>query len=327
MVTRHTRRGFTVIEVTIFLVISMLLLMSILGGLATRVQEQRYKDAVNDVADYLREVYSEVVYVENFRTGRLGDRSCTVADFLNNGNGFSTNDQNPNAHPGRSNCVVYGKLITFGEENSTVIHTYDVIGRTVDSFNAQFNVDDLKETQLAELNTVLAGAITVEKQNNSCYFTTAGNEASHRTEWESTLTYTGTPTGQLFKGAVLIVRSPISNIVHTYTLHKNNGDAADITIEIQNLLGNNSIATTSNGCAETSVRSYYNTPSASASQFLSNFMVGNINDYAFTQEELNFCVESDDLFASRRNIRFEADGHDYTAVTLVPADGGDNLCR
>lgn len=56
-------------------------------------------------------------------------------------------------------------------------------------------------------------------------------------------------------------------------------------------------------------------------------MVGNINDYAFTQEELNFCVESDDLFASRRNIRFEADGHDYTAVTLVPADGGDNLCR
>lgn len=325
MVTRHTRRGFTIIEVTIFLVISMLLLMSVLGGLATRVREQRYKDAVNDVADYLREVYSEVVYVENFRTGQLGERSCTVADFLYDGNGFKTNAQNAKANPGRSNCAVYGKLITFGEENSTVIHTYDVIGRTVDSFDAKFNVDDLKETQLAELNTVLAGAVTVEKQNTSCYLTTAGNQASHATEWESTLTYAGTP-GQLFKGAVLIVRSPISNVVHTYTLHKTNGDPSDKTIEIQNLLNSAVIASDSTGCANSSVSNYYNTP-ATAEEFLSKFMLGSISGYSFTQEELNFCVESDDLFASRRNVRFEADGHDYTAVTLVPVDGDDNVCR
>lgn len=306
------------------MVISMLLLMSILGGLATRVRDQRYKDSVNDVADYLRKVYSEVTYVENDRTGQLGQRSCTVIDFLDNNNGFGTNARNQEAHPGRSNCVVYGKLITFGEQNSTVIHTYDVIGRTVDSFNAQFNIDDLAELGLGELNAVLSGAVTVEKKDARCYLTTAGNEARHTPEWGAEIKY---PNDSLYKGAVLIVRSPISNIIHTYVLKRNGQDQSDITIEIQDLLANSVITTTAAGCDATSVRGYYNAPTATSRQFLSNFMDGSIADYAFVKEELNFCVNSDDLFASRRNIRFEPDGHDYTAVTLIPADGGDNVCQ
>ena len=301
MVTRHIRRGFTVIEVTLFLVISMLLLMSILGGLATRVHQQRYKDSVNDIADYLREVYSEVVYVENNHHNRNNRRTC---------------------YPGRSDCIVYGKLITFGEENSTVVHTYDVIGLTVDSFNAKFNVQDLKETGLAELNAVYTGAVTVEKSGTNCYFTPAGNTASHTPEWDAQLK---NPDGTLFKGAVLIVRSPISNIIHTYVLKKNGQDNSDITLEIQDLIASSNLASSADGCVKTSVSSYYD--SSSKNRFLSNFMKDNVSDYAFVKEQLDFCVDSDDLFASRRNVRFEPDGHDYTAVTLVPADGGDSKCR
>jgi len=327
MVKRHKFRGFTVIEVSLVVAISLLLLASVLGGLSARIHDQRYRDAVTDIADYLRGVYSEVIYVENDRTGQLGLRSCTVADFLDNGNGFHTNDANANAHPGRSNCAVYGKLITFGEQDSYTVHTYDVIGRTADSFDANFNISDLEEKDLAELKAVFTGAVTVEKQTD-CKFTPAGNSASHTPEWQSRLTYPNDKDvykEKPYKGAVLIVRSPISNIVHTYVLKKDGEDQSDITIEIQNLLASSTIGTTPTGCNDTSVKMY--AQSSAISSFLSNYISGSVAGYKLQKAELDFCVDSDDLFRSRRNIRFEEDGHDYTAVTLVPVDGEDNRCR
>ena len=54
------RRGFTIIEVMLFLALTGLLLVGILGGLGGNIARQRYNDAVQDLANILRDQYSFV---------------------------------------------------------------------------------------------------------------------------------------------------------------------------------------------------------------------------------------------------------------------------
>ena len=48
-------RGFTIIEVMLFLALSGVLLAGILGGLGGNIARQRYNDAVQDIANIMRD--------------------------------------------------------------------------------------------------------------------------------------------------------------------------------------------------------------------------------------------------------------------------------
>ena len=107
---REGKRGFTLIEVGIFLAITGLLFMGIMIGVQNSVYQQRSNDAIQSFMEFLRTVYAEVTDVQS--TG--------------GGNG----DQ-----------AIYGKLVTFGEETNLAgepndkneIIVYTVMGDVVDT--------------------------------------------------------------------------------------------------------------------------------------------------------------------------------------------------
>ena len=81
------RRGFTLIEVALFLAVTGLLFAGVMVGVQNSIWQQRYNDTVQNFANFLRNVYSE------------------VSNPQSSGNGRS------------EELAIYGKLISFGEIN------------------------------------------------------------------------------------------------------------------------------------------------------------------------------------------------------------------
>ena len=102
------RRGFTLVEVGLFLGVTGMLFVGIVMGVQGSMFQQRYNDSVQGFAEFLRSIYSQTSNVEGNR--------------LEGG--------------GRSNKAIYGKLVTFGEKYNLdgylnvekTIFVYTIIG-------------------------------------------------------------------------------------------------------------------------------------------------------------------------------------------------------
>ena len=62
---RRVRRGFTLVEVSLFLAVTGLLFIGIVAGVQGSMSQQRYNDSVQSFAEFLRSAYSQVMNVEN----------------------------------------------------------------------------------------------------------------------------------------------------------------------------------------------------------------------------------------------------------------------
>ncbi len=100
----HTRSGFTIIEVMLFLGLSGLILVGVIAGTYTTIAVQRYNDSVRSFAEFLRQTYAEVISPETLGTGASND------------------------------YAIYGKVIVFGLEESSshqdTVYTATLIGNT-----------------------------------------------------------------------------------------------------------------------------------------------------------------------------------------------------
>jgi len=95
---KWTRRGFTLIEVSLFLAITGLLFIGIVAGTQNSIYQQRFNDSVQNFAEFLRGTYAQVVNVQSLGNGNSAD------------------------------VFVYGKLITFGDSAENDINIYTVYG-------------------------------------------------------------------------------------------------------------------------------------------------------------------------------------------------------
>ena len=294
----RTKKAFTVIEISLFIAISGFMMVGIVAGTSTSVARQRYNDAVNSFVEFLRNVYSEVENVQNQRTAALTNEKCTLISSVST-----------DAHPGHSNCAIYGKLITFGESNdSQTIHVYDVVGEVLkdtDNKNAaEYNKDKLSaDAVLTALGSVKADVISIKGGQGA----PALNHYTYTPEWQARIEQAGA-AGTTYKGSILIARSPRSGTIHTYV---NNGKA----ISASTLFGTASPSTTS-----PDILVNYFPPYSPAGSFSNS-------------GTLDFCIASDDYRAASshpRNVRILADGNNSTAVRLVNADdttAGGNKCE
>ena len=91
-------RGFTLIEVSLFLAISGLLFLGVTVGVQNSIRQQRFNDSVQGFAEFLRTTYSEVLNVQNY-----------------------------GGENGRSDRAMYGRMMVFKNDTRT-IEVYDVIG-------------------------------------------------------------------------------------------------------------------------------------------------------------------------------------------------------
>lgn len=333
------RLGFTIIEVSLFLAISALLFVGIAAGTGVNVARQRYNNAVQDYAEFLRRLYSQTEDTQNNLGGNPGARisGCTLASSTvaqtnktnkDDKHGYKIGDQNANTRQdesGRTNCAIYGKIAVFDakvtdkNDNPTdEIMVYDVIGDIIDH---EHKLPKSADTTLKALLAVHAGFLAYESTSDTnieCKVTYAGGADFHTPDWSSYIETTS-DRNERWSGAVMIVRSPIDGSIHTYTLDLNN-----VAFRIADPVKANTIAPGSCGSVPVSqVKSMH--------AYLSEYLDESSNSVPhFTNKDTtNFCVNSPDSYAyngRRRNVRLKPDGTDSSAVELIEMDSGDNAC-
>jgi len=96
------KSGFTIIEVTLFLAITGLMLTGLLVGMGSNVSRRRYDDSVNRLTSLLQAQYDLVANPQNSLTG---NQTCM---------------SNNQAAGGRHSCLIYGRLVEFLREGQDV---------------------------------------------------------------------------------------------------------------------------------------------------------------------------------------------------------------
>lgn len=183
------RHGFTLIEVSLFLAISGLLLIGIIAGTQSSISAQRFKDSVQNFAEFLRSVYSEV-----------------------------NNPQNTGTNMGRSDYAIYGRLISFGQKRTTTgaiipdyeqrIYVYDVIGQS----------DSIGTGSVAEALRAANANVIIENKDasgNTTSVSFAGNVREYIPTWGAAIDDAGKTNGTPYAGSILIVRHPRSGTIST----------------------------------------------------------------------------------------------------------------
>ncbi|MBQ6396224.1 hypothetical protein IJH89_01405 [Candidatus Saccharibacteria bacterium] len=206
--------GFTIIEVSLFLALSGMLMVGLIATSNRSIARQRYNDTVNDVADYFRGVYSDVMNVSSDLP--LGQATGGA---------------------GRSDQAVYGKLLLFGPDNARAgsysnIVAYDIVGKAITSDALNTAINNAASTDTRSLILCPPAPANPSCQIGASIFRedaagTPYKRTVHTIPWESSLENTSDNTP--FSGAVLILRSPISGTIRTYVSATDPFGAAAIT--------------------------------------------------------------------------------------------------
>ncbi len=176
------RKGFTFIEISLFLAVTGALFIGIALGVSNSIFQQEYNDATQNFFEFLRSAYSKV-----------------------------SNPQSVGA--GNSDYAIYGKLIVFGEDvdllGETIpfkeqqIFSYDVIGGA-----AVGPSGDIK-TLLKQLKINVA---FLEKDGNLIRGVELSSPEKYTPRWEVGIE---NANGTEIKKSILIVRHPRSGTVNT----------------------------------------------------------------------------------------------------------------
>lgn len=292
---RHKRKGFTIIEVSLAVAIGGLLFIGILGSTMANINHQRYNDSVQSFSNFLRNVYGEVVSVQNPRNELTGSSNTDVLCTANSENTIKTSGV-----AGRSNCLIYGKLITIGENGQFYLaNVYDVVG---DNKGNQEDISSLKDLNL--------DVLTRKKISGTCQYALAGNSYQYRLEWDANIK---TTSGANFTGSVLIIRNPKTNVVNTSFYNQ--------ALSIQDAIGKNTGVSVGN-CAKA-------TTSIPSTNSYSSQLLSNDNIFGrFQPQDINFCIASDEMFAYTglpRMVTMLANGSNSSAVKLW--NQGEGSCR
>lgn len=199
---KHKKFGFTLVEVALFLAITGVLFVGIVVGTSNSINGQRFFDATQNFAEFLRSVYSQVSNPQSIGNGQ-------------------------------SDIAIYGKLISFGQ-------TIDLGGGEISNGEQRVFTYDLVGN--AEANTVGSGTIqdvldkaglsvTVKKTGtDGTKIEAAGITEAYIPRWGSQIEDID---GKAFKGTIIIVRNPRSGTIVTLT-KVTNGSVMDINKSINN---------------------------------------------------------------------------------------------
>lgn len=182
-------QGFTIIEVSLFLALTGLVLAGIISTFSS-ISRQRYNDSVQNFAEYLRGLYSDATNIQN-NGNNCGGVGCT-------GSGDK-------ACCGQSGMAIYGKVATFANNNGKqVIKSYNVIG------NAHIDNGITDAKQALGSGTTISGT---KRQGASIHLIQGDDGQIYDTIWQATIQ---NKDKSLFTGSILIARSPNSGAIHTY---------------------------------------------------------------------------------------------------------------
>lgn len=183
-------RGFTIIEVMLFLAISGVMAALLLGGWTLMINTQRYKDSIDTVYGYIQDQYNLVYNVENERSSTL---TCTGGNQIVNGAGESR---------GQSDCVLMGRFIKL--TNGTTFRSYAVVGREPAAPATGSDTDIIKSYNPA----VVSQSIGL-------------SEVEQIVPWRAVIKGKAGNADPL-NMSIMLLRSPESGIVHRYIVNSSN---------------------------------------------------------------------------------------------------------
>ncbi len=175
--------GFTIIETTLVLAITGLVIAVILAGIGNSLSHQRYTDAVSQALDFFRGQYSST---SNTLNDRPKDEVCTSSGIA----------ASPNATTiGASDCLLLGRIVRSSNGQDVTVNQVIALHDPTDDTGAGTMTDSdlLLASQLRQ-----------------------GNEIStYQPEWGTRLLRPNTTDGAKF--SILVVRTPVTGTVRTYT--------------------------------------------------------------------------------------------------------------
>lgn len=134
----ESAKGFTIVEVSIFLAVSGLLLLTMFIGTGSMVSRQRFTDTTDSLQTFFQSQYDEVVNGVNVSTAPTECGGATGAS-------------------GQSTCLLVGKLLTIPAGSTTISSNY-IISTTTPT-NTSTPQAELSTASLKVINT---GASTYE---------------------------------------------------------------------------------------------------------------------------------------------------------------------
>jgi len=279
----QTKKGFTVIEVILFLAITGLLIVGLLLGVNASIARQRYQDSVQDLADFLKTQFFAVSNptLPEWNGPDLLDYDTEAASSRCNFTGTFTTTEGIEVpiRRGQSNCQLFGRLIVFGEHgDQNRVNIYLIIG--MEGRSGVLTGDP--RTDLAASDIFVPGLHFAES-----YIIPYSALAED------------IPINEPLHASILIVRPPRSGSVRSLVLRE--------TINVTDIWN----ALRSNGDDPTGA-------------FFPNDLMNRFQNTG----ALDICVGSDDVFSiggQRRNIRFQADGGNASAVDVISA--GESACE
>ena len=193
----HKRKGFTLVEIALFLAITGLLFAGIIVGTNNSIFQQRFNDTVQNYTEFLRSIYSEVSNPQS-----VGD--------------------------GRSEVAIYGKLISFGQtvgldgndfddDRAQRIYVYDIVGDVVGTGTG---------TAVELLKNLNANVVFLhETDDGNVKVEPAGIVESYIPRWGASIEKAGSREmndniENIYKGTILVVRHPRSGTINTLVSSK-----------------------------------------------------------------------------------------------------------
>ena len=182
------RRGFTIIEVMLFLAITGALTVGILVGSGATIGRQRYRDSVNSFKGLIQDQYSQITNVVN---SEPQNPTCTPA------NPTLLLDASSQQARGTSKCLVIGRFVLI---QPTTVTTYNLIGQLNPALEEQpMNGGDTD---------------TLSK-----YFMTVESPETYTVSWGAKIVWPKSKNEVAVDEATMsmvIVRSPLSGSILTY---------------------------------------------------------------------------------------------------------------
>ncbi|MFZ1258038.1 MAG: hypothetical protein WAQ25_01050 [Candidatus Saccharimonas sp.] len=174
-------KGFSIIEVILFLGITGIIMAVLLGGITVALNRERYRDATNSFHDYMQGQYNSATNVNNTRANTEVCKSGAILQ-----------DSTADTGRGTSDCTIVGRVI-YGAADGASVSTAAVYA-TVDAATLSGD-DDVAVLQAAKL---------IASPTRETF--TIG--------WDTTLVQKKSSNINVF--SMLIVRSPTNGTVHTY---------------------------------------------------------------------------------------------------------------
>jgi type II secretory pathway pseudopilin PulG len=369
---RKKRAGFTIIEIMIFLAISGILIIGVIAGSGVITARHRYNDSVQNLTELLRSQYSAVINTQ-IADRTLGDVSSTAClgpsltdvtsgwqvdinkfAYFYNPDGTLKRDTAADAGRGRTNCLVYGLMMTFGGNNGGTIQVSPLIGRDITAdLEADRDLSDLELLQLSGADNLAVsfqnftfgsspgtGSLQFNNPDNMrCWVRSVGGSYSYNLEWGASVQAPPDEDGNrhALSATVLIFRSPKNGAIRTFVHHgfigpsdgwsfsaaeindQNGGRGLSLAGDALNPAGGSCNGNLNTGSSDTGFN-FWREASIN-DRFTAEDASG--NPYFSDEDPLILCVESDDIFAlngQRRMIRIAADGRSSSAVELVNLD-------